>query len=225
MALLQVGLSTSRYYKIEAKGQDRQEIEFFGKFILCSNNEDNFIQVDVKEIRYWIRKLPKLQQANKSLLEELTAEIPHFIHFLIHRPFTTRGATRMWFTAEQINTAALKRVKKYNRNKLEVEMSHLLLTIMDEKVVGEICFSLSDMQDWLQKKGFRGQDSGTIRKVLQEHWKLLPNENSNAYTQYRLASDGGIYEYSHKGRYYKLTQSEVIRLYELDDFDDKNINT
>ena len=39
-------LSTSKYYKIEAKGQDRQEIEFFGKFILCSNNEDNFIMID-----------------------------------------------------------------------------------------------------------------------------------------------------------------------------------
>lgn len=47
-------LSTSRYYKIEAKGYDRQEIEFFGKFILCSNNEDNFISIDPGEIRYWI---------------------------------------------------------------------------------------------------------------------------------------------------------------------------
>ena len=35
-------LSTSKYYKLEAKGQDRQEIEFFGKFILCSNHERQF---------------------------------------------------------------------------------------------------------------------------------------------------------------------------------------
>lgn len=32
-------LSTSKYYKVEAKGKDRHEIEFFGKFVLCSNNE------------------------------------------------------------------------------------------------------------------------------------------------------------------------------------------
>lgn len=112
-------LSTSRYYKIEAKGQDRQEIEFFGKFILCSNNEDNFIQIDPGEIRYRIRKLPSLKQDNKNLLAELKAEVPFFIHHLIQTPFTTACVTRMWFRADQIATPALSRVKKYNRNKLE----------------------------------------------------------------------------------------------------------
>src|SRR4051812_14290194 len=120
-------LSTSRYYKMEAKGQDRQEIEFFGKFILCSNNEDNFIIIDQKEIRYWIRRLPVLQLPNKNLLEELQAEIPVFIHYLINRAFTTACRTRMWFAPDQLTTAALKRVKQYHRNKLEVEMAQVLL--------------------------------------------------------------------------------------------------
>jgi hypothetical protein len=139
-------LSTSRYYKVEAKGQDRQEIEFFGKFILCSNNEDNFILIDPGEIRYWIRRLPVLQQENKNLLDQLKQEIAFFIHYLIERPFTTQPVTRMWFRPEQIVTSALKRVKKYNRNKLEVEMAQILLTIVDQKELREICFSLSDMQ-------------------------------------------------------------------------------
>lgn len=34
-------LSTARTFKLEAKGKDRLEIEFFAKFVLCSNNEDN----------------------------------------------------------------------------------------------------------------------------------------------------------------------------------------
>jgi hypothetical protein len=34
-------LSTAISYKAEAKGKDRNEMEFFAKFILCSNNEDN----------------------------------------------------------------------------------------------------------------------------------------------------------------------------------------
>lgn len=38
-------LSTTDKDKKEAKGKDREEVEFFGKFILCSNNEDNFIQM------------------------------------------------------------------------------------------------------------------------------------------------------------------------------------
>jgi hypothetical protein len=42
-----------------------------------------------------------------------------------------------------------------------------------------------------------------------------PSVNSNAYTQYRLGSDGSIYEYNYKGRYYKLSQKEVLDLYYL----------
>jgi hypothetical protein len=53
----------------------------------------------------------------------------------------------------------------------------------------------------------------------------MPSENSNAYTQYRLGSDGSIYEYNYKGRYYKLSQKEVLNLYYSDDFDDKSIST
>jgi hypothetical protein len=218
-------LSTSKYYKIEAKGQDRQEIEFFGKFVLCSNNEDNFILIDAGEIRYWIRKLPLLQHDNKNLLDELKEEIPCFVSYLIERPFTTNSATRMWFRPEQLTTTALKRVKRYNRNKLEVEMSQILMMIIDHKELSEICFSLSDMQDWLQKKGFRGYDSNSIRKVLQDSWKLAPSENSNSYTQYRLSPDGSIYEYSYKGRFYKLSQSEVLKHYYSDDFDDRSIRS
>ena len=126
-------LSTSKYYKIEAKGQDRQEIEFFGKFILCSNNEDNFIFMDQGEIRYWIRKLPPLVHDNKNLLQELQKEIPFFLNYLIERPYSTKSTTRMWFRPEQITTPALQKVKRYNRNKLEVEMSQILLFILDTK--------------------------------------------------------------------------------------------
>ena len=32
-------LSTTLSYKVEAKGKDRNEIGFFAKFVLCSNNE------------------------------------------------------------------------------------------------------------------------------------------------------------------------------------------
>ena len=32
-------LSTTLSYKVEAKGKDRDEISFFAKFVLCSNNE------------------------------------------------------------------------------------------------------------------------------------------------------------------------------------------
>jgi hypothetical protein len=210
-------LSTSKYYKIEAKGVDRQEIEFFGKFILCSNNEDNFITIDPGEIRYWIRKLQPLHFDNKDLLQELRQEIPCFIQYLIERPLTTQPTTRMWFRADQLQTASLKRVIRYNRNKVEVEMAQLLLFILDRKDnPKQIDFTLTDIQEWLQKKGFKGYDSSSIKRVLQNIWKLKPSENSRIYLQYRLGSDGGIHEYQIKGRFYRLSENEVLKLNNLD---------
>lgn len=50
-------LSTAGDYKIEAKGKDRREIEFFAKFVLCSNNERNPIIIPKEEIRFWVRKV------------------------------------------------------------------------------------------------------------------------------------------------------------------------
>ena len=45
-------LSTTLSYKVEAKGKDRDEISFFAKFVLCSNNELLPVIIDVGEPRY-----------------------------------------------------------------------------------------------------------------------------------------------------------------------------
>ena len=50
------------------------EEEFFGKFILCSNNETTFVKIDKQEIRYWVRKVPSLKDTNDKLLEDLKTE-------------------------------------------------------------------------------------------------------------------------------------------------------
>jgi len=73
-------------------------------------------------------------------------------------------------------------------------MAQLLLNILDQKdSLENICFCLTDMQDWLNKKGFRASDSAAIKRVLQDEWKLEPSPNSNSYLQYRIGTDGTIY--------------------------------
>ena len=83
-------LSTTNKDKLEAKGKDREEIDFFAKFILCSNNEENFIQIDENEIRFWILKINPIKVENTEFLDNLISEIPHFLRFLIERPFFNR---------------------------------------------------------------------------------------------------------------------------------------
>ncbi len=93
-------LSTTNYNKLEAKGKDKREVEFFGKFILCSNNEENFIKIDQHETRFWVLKVPKAKKEETELLEKLRQEIPAFLYFLSKRKLHTSKKTRMWFTPD-----------------------------------------------------------------------------------------------------------------------------
>ena len=50
-------LSTAHSYKMESKGKDRYEVQFFAKFVLCSNNENFPVYIEPEETRYWVRKV------------------------------------------------------------------------------------------------------------------------------------------------------------------------
>ena len=76
-------------YKIEAKGKDLCEVQFFGKFIMCSNNEDTPVLIEPGE------KLILSKNDDTSFLQKLITEIPAFLYFLQHRQLTTDKKSRM----------------------------------------------------------------------------------------------------------------------------------
>ncbi|KAA6314764.1 hypothetical protein EZS27_034671 [termite gut metagenome] len=123
-------LSTAGDYKIEAKGKDRREIEFFAKFVLCSNNEKNLIIIPREEVRFWVRKVNPVEKDNIYLREQMAKEIPYFLYFLISRKLSTRNESRMWFTPLQLETPALQKIKKYNTNKIEIEIAAYCRDVM-----------------------------------------------------------------------------------------------
>ena len=175
-------LSTGKYFKSEAKGKDRYEIEFFGKFILCSNNETSFIKIDDNEIRYWVRKIPKYKEQIKNFDELLMKEIPHFLYFLTNRELTTKKATRMWFTPAQIKTTALMKLKKGNKSILEIELITILKNLMLDFDVNELKYTLTDIINLLKQNGTKIKNF-QLQNLLNDKWKLTPS-NSTSYTCY-----------------------------------------
>lgn len=87
--------ASASVYKIEAKGKDLCEVQFFGKFIMCSNNEDTPVLIEPGETRYWVRKINPLKNDDTSFLQKLITEIPAFLYFLQHRQLTTDKKSRM----------------------------------------------------------------------------------------------------------------------------------
>ena len=202
-------LSTARTFKTEAKGKDRIETEFFGKFILCSNNEDSFIQIEPGETRYWVRKIRRIPVINVHLLQELEAEIPAFLHFINTRKLTTRNESRMWFSSKQIRTEALRRVIRRSRNWLEVELSEILIGIMDDHELEQIQLCINDIIPFLTRAGYRATRS-QIKQILREIWKISPASNASTYKRIVYLQDGSTHAVSAKGRCYTIRKDDLM---------------
>ncbi|CDD49764.1 uncharacterized protein BN800_00001 [Bacteroides sp. CAG:875] len=206
-------LSTTLSYKVEAKGKDRDEIGFFAKFVLCSNNEHLPVIIDAGETRYWVRKIVPLRNDDTDFLQKLKAEIPAFLHFLASRKLSTEKESRMWFNPKQLETDALRKIIRSNRNRLEIEMAELLFDIMASVGVSSVSFCLNDIIPLLVCSQVKVEKS-QVRKVVQECWKLAPASNSLSYTTYQ-------YDYNREcryspvrriGRYYTVSKEQLETL-------------
>ena len=207
-------LSTTNKDKLENKGKDREEIDFFGKFILCSNNEDNFIQIDENEIRFWVLKINPIKLENIEFLQNLISEIPQFLSFLIHRKFHSQKKSRMWFSPDEIKTKALQKLVFKNGNKLEAKMVELLYEFFESNEVQEISVVPQDILNMLNRM-FRQLNfsRNDVRTILKDKWKLEPQKNGLTYIRYDIDYSGNFCENNAVGRYFKISKNFILEKY------------
>lgn len=203
-------LSTTLSYKVEAKGKDRDEIAFFAKFVLCSNNERLPVIIDPGETRYWVRKIHHLENDDTHFLQKLIEEIPAFLYFLQHRTLTTQNVSRMWFSPKQTETAALLKIIRCNKSKYEVEAAELIKEIMECMEIDSFSFCLNDLLILLNLSQVR-IDKHWLRKIVTENWKLAPAPNGLTYTTYLFAcnKERRFEPIRRVGRYYTITRKQL----------------
>lgn len=199
-------LSTTNIHKLEAKGKDKHEVEFFGKFILCSNNEESFIKIDANETRFWVMKVPVLEVEDTHFLENLIAEIPAFMHFLGNRTVSSKRLTRMWFTPQQIKTKALTKLVRNNRNRVEKELASILLSVIEKFDLEAVDLCPMDALLALNKTRVK-TDLTQLRRLLKREWKLSNQDNSNSYQKFVIWTDGEINLMDAKGRYFTVEKN------------------
>lgn len=203
-------LSTTLSYKVEAKGKDRDEIAFFAKFVLCSNNERLPVIIDPGETRYWVRKIHHLENDDTHFLQKLIEEIPAFLYFLQHRTLTTQNVSRMWFSPKQTETAALLKIIRCNKSKYEMEAAELIKEIMECMEIDSFSFCLNDLLILLNLSQVR-IDKHWLRKIVTEDWKLTPAPNGLTYTTYLFAcnKERRFEPIRRVGRYYTVTRKQL----------------
>lgn len=201
-------LSTAKSYKAEAKGKDRDEIGFFAKFVMCSNNERTPVLIDPGETRYWVRKILPLEEDDTEFLSQIKQQIPAFLEYLCKRKIMSGKGSRMWFHPELISTQALKRIIRANKNRIELEMIELLKDIMISTQSDSVSFCLNDILRFFNYTNVKAEKS-QIRVILQDIWKLHPAPNALTYQCWdiNLNQPGGYSAMNRIGRFYTVTKS------------------
>lgn len=178
-------LSTADRIMVNAKGRDQIEIDFYGKFILLSNNEENFIYASEDDIRYWVRKIPVIakEKLDVKLIDKMISEIPAFLQFLQKRQLTTICESRMWFAPHLIKTEALMKVMKNSKSTLEKELKQKLRNMFLDFGLEKIYMT----QEAISKEFFNNKyESNYLRQVIKDNLKIDYYKRENGdYVTYR----------------------------------------
>lgn len=166
-------LSTGSKVMMNAKGRDQIEIDFFAKFIFCTNNEDSFLPITENDVRYWVIKVPKIPAGSLILDmdEALRDELPAFLHYINRRQFATDRQFRHWFNPAYLRTQAMENVIKNTQPQILKKWWVMLENIFSEWVDEEgtplgdvIQIPTKHIAEMLRKP----DDEQYIRKKLQE---------------------------------------------------------
>lgn len=109
-------LSTASSVLVNNKFVSPYPLDFFGKFIIASNNEDNFLNIEKDEIRYWVRRLEPIKKKNTQLLKKMVSEIPALLYHLTQMEPLDFSKSRQLFTSREIGNDSLSKVVEESRS-------------------------------------------------------------------------------------------------------------
>lgn len=173
-------LSTADKIMVNAKGKDQVEIDFFGKFIFLTNNEENFIYASDEDLRYWVIKVPKLTKKDPHLMAAMWDEVPALLSYLSRRKMATEELTRMWFDPVLLKTEALKKVQQNSRPAIIKELSTFFRDMfLDFGIPDRVMMSRQDIHYRALNNRY---DAPYLERVLKEemgidlYWEPHPTE-------------------------------------------------
>ncbi|NCX94963.1 MAG: hypothetical protein EBX41_00890 [Chitinophagia bacterium] len=154
-------MSTLDSIVMNAKGKDQIEVPFFAKFILMSNNTEDFIKIDEQEIRFWVHEVPPLKHVDFNLYKKLIDEIPAFVHLLQTRKMVTEEQERHWFSSKLLATPILEKVRLESQSTVMKNIKIEVASLFDAIEENELKLPLEVICDWV-----KGQNKSYIAKEL-----------------------------------------------------------
>lgn len=168
-------LATAKTISVSQKFVQHYSVPFFGKIIVCTNKETDFMRIDDEEIRFWIRKINPIKgDKNTNIENDLFNEIPKFLKYLEQMQEIDFSRSRMVFTQEEINTESLLVIKKESQNGLRKEIEMYVEDFFNNNDCDEFEATAKDIKErWLEHDK---EKMSYILKVLKNEMKMTPQE-------------------------------------------------
>lgn len=206
--------ATAEVVPTEKKGVDMQNEKVYIKLIMCSNDELHPTIIDKNDTRHWVRKVPVIHNnPGKSFAEECKKEIPAFLYFLQNRELSTSGHDRLWFTHEETETEAWRKIVSGNRSEVEQDIAGFLEDILDGAGLDEVRYSAIELLRALQESPSiadytkRRLSKIKVRDILRE-WGLTASKDSVRHDLYVMRYDGKV-------QLHQITPSVSSKIYIL----------
>lgn len=215
-------MATTDKIALQRKGKDHEEIDFFGKIILNSNNEESFVYASSDDIRYWVRKVPVPVKENVTLLKDLIDEIPTFLNYLNSRKITTSYESRMWFRKDLLVTDALKRLISNSMPTIEKEIRNGIKRMFIDFGQDPLLLPIDYITRTILERGFK---ENYVRDTLEKKMNIprykntLGNYDSCKVTIPEYDTEGQIIKREIRCRPYIFNRADFFTAEELKQYE------
>jgi hypothetical protein len=191
-------IATASTITVNAKYVNPYKVPFYGKLIITTNKETDFMRIDTEEIRFWVRKLGKVKNISIDFYQKLLSEIPKVLTYLNDHIEVEYGKSRMVFTAAEIRNDYLVDVIEESYSGVHKE----ILMRLDDWFANNKADTLELTPTDIKQEWFSTDNrikAYYIGKVLRDEIKLDPMQTPSSYTPF-----GGM---ARAGRYYIFERS------------------
>lgn len=166
--------STSRARNINAKFIQQFSIPNYSKFIMASNEIENFADIDDEENRYFVIEVNPFPTGveDPNYLELIKEELPNFLNYLMeHHQFYTKEEGRFWFNYNDYRTPTLSKIINGSRSPIDLQVEEFLERVCeqypieyDDSLIWEFC--LTGLRNHLQlSKSSEGEIKSSLKRL------------------------------------------------------------
>ena len=204
-------IATNNTIPIEEKGKEAGEVPNFSKLIMCSNDETNFLKIEIEETRYWIIRVKSIDPAtvDTHIIEKMEKEIPAFLWFLKNRTLHYKEASRLWFDPDDYATDALRLIQERTAPMLERHIKECIKQQFRFQMANEIRLSLAVIYDLVREHYPHANKMKISDHMANRGYKL---NNPSTFTYY-LSYEGE--PITKKDRFYLLRAQDWLTNEEL----------